>query len=127
MADTFGTLSPRHSALGLLIYKGLLFAMFLAYPLPGEELKWKRAPSLPMQELGRRFAAKSDKMRRARTHPRASTSSKSTREKQPLAHAEVQKPANVYYEAPFPDRYLFFPSFAPSLRFPWKTLPLRTR
>jgi len=60
-----------YSALGVLIYKGLLFTMFIAYRLnkPGEDLKWKRSPSLPLQELGKRFATKS--------------------EKQPLAHAEV--------------------------------------
>ena len=82
-----------YSALGVLIYKGLLFTMFIAYRLnkPGEDLKWKRSPSLPLQELGKRFATKSDKIRHGRGQPRSSGSSSTriTREKQPLAHAEV--------------------------------------
>ncbi|KAI1280519.1 hypothetical protein HDE_13497 [Halotydeus destructor] len=91
-------------ALGILVYKGLLFAMFLAYPLPGEtrDLKWKRSPSLPLQELGRRFGAKNDKIRRSRGHQATSSSatssnvqagassSRQSRERQPLAHSEIQ-------------------------------------
>jgi len=67
-------------SLGLLVYKGILFALYLAYPLPGEELKWRRAPTLPMQDLSRRFGSKSSKGRKNKIQ---------TREKEPLAHIEM--------------------------------------
>ena len=47
---------PLCSGIGVLIFKAVLFGLFMSYPQPGEDLKWKRAPSLPMQELSRRFA-----------------------------------------------------------------------
>ena len=50
-------------ALGALIFKGILFVMFMTYPLPGEDLKWKRSPSLPMQELTKRFGSRTSKSR----------------------------------------------------------------
>ena len=53
----FITFIDPNRALGALIFKGILFVMFMSYPQPGEDLKWKRAPSLPMQELTRRFGA----------------------------------------------------------------------
>lgn len=40
------------SALGIFIFKGILFTMFLAYSLRGEDLKWNRSPSLPLQKYG---------------------------------------------------------------------------
>lgn len=46
------TVSSLFSALGVLIFKGILFTMFLAYSMRREDLKWNRSPSLPMQKFG---------------------------------------------------------------------------
>ena len=92
-------------ALGILIFKGILYVMFMGYPQPGEDLKWKRAPSLPMQELSRRFGARSARTpsgsrdnsstrvkeadaRTRRISPSSGKPSRSSRDK--LAHAEVR-------------------------------------
>lgn len=69
--------------------------MFLMYPLPGKDLKWKRAPSLPMQELNRKFGrGKADRPRMPPRPPppqppgKSSRVTSSSREKIP-AHEEV--------------------------------------
>lgn len=98
-------LSLLHRALGILMFKGILFVMFLMYPLPGKDLKWKRAPSLPMQELNRKFGQGSSKgggsgsQDRPRMPPRppppqppgksSRVTSSSSREKIPSHHEEV--------------------------------------
>lgn len=69
------------SAMAMLIIKGIHFAMSLAYPLPGEDLRWKRAPSLPLQDLTKKISRKA----RAKRSPYR----QKAREQEPLAHVEV--------------------------------------
>lgn len=78
------------------MFKGILFVMFLTYPLPGKDLKWKRAPSLPMQELNRKFGrGKADRPRMPPRPPppqppgKSSRVTSSSREKIPPHHEEV--------------------------------------
>ena len=111
--------SLLHRALGILMFKGILFVMFLMYPLPGKDLKWKRAPSLPMQELNRRFGRGSSKggsgsQDRPRMPPRppppqppgksSRVTSSSSREKIPSHHEEVTTYSitSPNFSSPFP-------------------------
>lgn len=41
-----------------MLYKVTTFILLVAYPLTGDELKWRTAPTLPMQDLSRKFGTK---------------------------------------------------------------------
>lgn len=63
----------------MLIIKGIQFVMSITHPLPAKELKWRRAPTLPSQDL-RSVKTKASKAKRK---------GKRRQEREPLAHAEV--------------------------------------
>jgi hypothetical protein len=71
------------SAIGFLFYKMTNCVLLVTYPLTGDELKWRRAPTLPMQDLSQKFGSKVSKTRKSKN--------KSLKKvKEPLAHAEVR-------------------------------------
>jgi len=79
-------------ALSMLILKGIQFGMSLAHPMPNEELKWKRAPSLPSQshksvssDGGNNSARDSS----GKGKKKSNSSGKRRQERQPLAHSEI--------------------------------------
>lgn len=150
LLSLFSLISPSfflpslHRALGILMFKGILFAMFLMYPVPGKDLKWKRAPSLPMQELNRRFGRGSSKggsgsQDRPRMPPRppppqppgksSRVTSSSSREKIPSHHEEVTtylitSPNFSLLFLHFIEPFLTFSSYPPFLHTLFSLFPI---